>query len=150
MTYGIYSVGKKSNRQVAEMVTAFVLDTIDGLAKSTAVIDGRTGTKTPYINSFRNAAANRIWFRCQELIEESQEEIVSEWTGTTLPALTSLYQVEKAANKDWISLNLKLKTGGTRGRSSSQAGIAGGHAAGNNVSLRPGVSNQTRKGISKC
>lgn len=144
-------VGKQSNREIAEMVALFVIDTIDAEAKRNAVSDSMH-SKTQYLNSFRNAASHRIYKRCQDLIKEAGDGgMVEEYSGTTLPVLASMYDQEMDANEQWIreEAGIKLKKSKSRERSTSRAGYQAGGEAGKRVSLRPNLSNKTKPQIGR-
>lgn len=135
-----YFVGTEANVAIAQMVSNFIMDMIDGEAKRTAV--GTTfETKTQYLNSFRNTASKKIYQRCMELITEAKTgTMMDESTGTNFPVLASVYDQHKNNAQDWIAENVgKLRSKAVRSRSTSSAGSAGGLAAGNKVNLRPSI-----------
>lgn len=134
-------VGTEGNVAIAQMVSNYVMDMIDGEAKRTAV-STPFETKTQYLNSFRNMASQRIKTRCFEMVAEAKAGEMKDETGTTnLPALLSVYEQHQTQAQEWMKENVAgLRTKAMRSRSTSSAGASAGLSAGNRVNLRPSIS----------
>lgn len=134
-------IGSEINVEVARMVSDFVLTTIHKEAKSQA------NGSTPYLNSFRNSAASRIFERCSQLVKEAKADEMKEEglsTGTAM-VLSSLYQLEEQKiNAYKLEHHSDLRRVNMRSKSSCFEGRQAGRAAGDKVSLRPNLNDQVR------
>ncbi len=133
-------VGLEHNVALAQQIANTVLTIIHKAAKKEA--EG----STPFLNSFRNAASQRIALRCRELVEEAkkgelqQDEDETEAQVGTGMVLASVYDTEQkriAAYNAEKNPNLKAKA--SRARSTNMSGHQAGTAAGNTVGLRPSI-----------
>jgi hypothetical protein len=133
-------VGTESNVAIAQMVSNYVMDMIDGEAKRKA-ISTPFETKTQYLNSFRNAAGTRIAVRCREMIAEAERGEAKDDSGNNFPVLASVYKQHQNMAEDWIRENVKgLRSRAVRMKNSSSAGTHDGFAAGNRANLRPSIN----------
>src|SRR5262249_34208445 len=136
-------VGAKLNITVAMMTFEYLHMTVDRLARQ-----GARGLpkheQSPYRISFRAAAARRLCWRLYERLEDSRNKCTQTPTGTTLPALASLYDRAKAANQAFIDkqYGTGLKSRTSRLSDIHEGGTRDGDHAGCNIGLDPQVMDQ--------
>lgn len=137
-------VGLEHNVALAQQIAMTVLTIIHKDAKKQA------NGSTPFLNSFRNAASNRIHIRCSQLIAEAKkgelqnDEGEAIETGTGM-VLASVYDNEQKRIDNYnAEKNPNLKKTTSRARSTNMSGHAAGTAAGNRVGLRPEVSGKSQ------
>ena len=136
-------IGKATNAAVAQMVTEYVLRSINTEAVAGAKLNKHDSN---WLNAFRNAAATRIHYRCKALIKEMQEQGNEAGTGLVL---ASLFQREAQAIEVWKAnsgLALRASKGGAR-RATSADAVQAGKAAGERVAIRPQASQQQHRAL---
>lgn len=145
--YDQYSfVGRKSNVEVAKLVSEMVCATLCREAKAQS--NGRAGFQT----NFMAAASRRVFLRCLDMMEKAQEGTTVAEAGTpNLPALRATYLAEIQGAEAFIQNQLQIKIKTTASRATGGRGGADGHfygdRAGAKVSLRPEVSNKPRRDL---
>jgi hypothetical protein len=98
---------------------------------------------TPYMNSFKNAAGNRIYERCMQLIEQARKGTLKGDDGDNLPVLASVYDQAVAKIDEFLkSEGLNLKQRETRQRSSDMLGSLHGRVSGDKQSLNTSLHSQ--------
>lgn len=129
-------VGRKTNVDIAIMVSQSVCDTICNAARASSSDAG-------FQTSFVAGAARRIYYRVEEMIAAAEKPQTVEEDGVkiNLPALRSTYLAERNGAESFINdqLGIKLKKGSARktGANNNLDGFYAGDRAGANVSLRP-------------
>jgi hypothetical protein len=135
----LYSfVGRTTNVEIAKTVSRYVISALHGEAMANRHVPG-------YATNFMIAASRRVHARCEELIKQAEEgNLKDEGTTTNLPALRATYLAELQRTDDFMKQALKIKLrekGGAGWRGGNGlSGFAEGRAAGDRVSLRPGVT----------
>jgi len=110
-------VGKNANALTAQLMTEYVIKSIEGEAGKIARKEKFDST---WKTNFAKGAASIIYDRCLELREKQSEELVAS-TGTGM-VLASLYKRERDANSGYLaSIGIKL-----RKRASTEQGAGGG------------------------
>lgn len=134
--------GKDHNREFALFIIENTMRAIgaEALRQSKEIYGERN---VPFINSFKNGAANRIGRRCRDMIRSACEGTLENSDGPgTLPAMLNVYDRESSSNKEFLSLSgVRLKSSATRGKSTDPRGFAKGQEAGNNVQLSRAIHN---------
>lgn len=141
------TIGREQNRNIVESISKMVISMIDReAAKFSLEIHGIRDSHT--ISSFRNGAANRIYDRCMDLIEQARRgDLQDEDTGEKLPALASIYDRENQAVQDFLS-SIKLQKKKSRTKANSGYAMAAGSAAGGKVPLHQQLSKTAPKALS--
>jgi len=128
-----YFVGKGSNVYTAQELYKYVATSINKEAqrKAREMTGNSSGT---YWRSFCKGAADRIYFRCEDIRKEPQQDVKG--TGTSL-VLASLYESEREANLKFINdqLGLKLRSGRSREKFGDAHARREGETYGSKVSL---------------
>lgn len=143
-------VGRTTNVEIAKMVSQHVIGVINKLALAGANLPHNRGTG--YCTNFRNAAAHRIYERCEELIRQSSEGQLKTEGGTNLPALRNTYLAEQQGALDYLQkqgVKVISVRSGARGSDRGRNGFDEGRQAGDRVSLRPGVATPSRQSLTK-
>lgn len=134
-------VGARHNVAVVHLMFQYLNDAVDRLAR-----DGATRLsvkeRTPYVNSFRHACANRLCHRIQKRIDDASKGMVKKADGSNLPALASLYDSTALQLQSFLDEKMgdQLHVPGDRSKSTSFFGKIEGDAAGERVSLEHQVS----------
>lgn len=136
-------IGTGHNVALAQQIAKTVIDIIHKSGKKEAA------GSTPFLNSFRNAASQRISIRCTQLIEDAKKGDLKEIDedgndiGTGM-VLASVYDNQIALIEKWKEeKGPSLKSTKSRARSTNSSGYSAGTAAGNRVGLRPTVSGKS-------
>jgi len=138
-------VGSEGNVEVAKLMFEYLSSTIDRLAYQGAK---RTGEGKAYITSFRSACTRRLCARIMDRIEQSKKGGVQTASGTTLPALLSLYESTQKQLSQYMKDQLgvvekKIRTA----KANSTRGLIDGHAAGDTISLDQQVGKSANAGL---
>jgi hypothetical protein len=141
-----YFIGREANTVTAMEIAAYVTTSILKEARRASA-----GDET-FISSFCKGAAHRVYYRCQELRREAEEEsrraAQPKSTGTAL-VLASVYAQERDANLALMEqLGIRLRKGGkSRERGSQGDAYRAGHEYGGRVSLhrQVGGGGETRR-----
>jgi hypothetical protein len=133
--------GAPHNINVAKMMFQYLHTTVDRLARQ-----GARGLpkkqQSPYRVSFRTACTTRLLTRIAERIALAKAgRIKSETTGTTLPALASLYNTIGAKLDEFLDEAVgKMKTTKSKMATLDARGAMDGRAAGDKIGLDAQVS----------
>ena len=148
-TQGINVIGSETYRPVAMSMVKSVITTVDREARMQSKAHRPHGEDPwAFVCSFRNAAANRIRERCEELIDMAcRGELVDEDTGSTLPALVSAYEGQWSVCEQYGKDKHGLKLVKHRYKSSSRAGLERGKKLGNNIQLTQQIGKTAPKMI---
>ena len=138
-------IGAAHNVAVAQMMAEYLLDTVERL--------GKEGSKTVsnaerscYITTFRATCSARLRSRLYELWQAGQKPQVTT-TGTTLPALTSLYEQAQVAGKQYLAeQGVRIHDVKNRMTLSHAQGMSDGKAAGDSISLNTQVGSGKVRG----
>jgi ElaB/YqjD/DUF883 family membrane-anchored ribosome-binding protein len=129
-----YFVGEKHNTVVAKMMFTYLVDTIRRLSREGA--KKHPSQQSAYKNSFRSACSQRVAGRIHRRIEESKRGGVKTETGTTLPALASLYDSVKPKLDSFIADEIgPTKKKSQRLTMTHGAGVMDGMRAGDKIGL---------------
>lgn len=138
--------GTTDNTTVANMMFTYLCLTVDRLA-SKGLRSVPTHQRKGYKTSFKAACAYRLATRLYDKRKKSEEAPTVTQTGTTLPALASLYKRQLAKVEDYMA----DKTKPARKSSSKPTNARGyhdGRAAGDTIELDQQVGPSKRKALS--
>lgn len=133
-TYHIF--GSELNRHVALEMGINATKLINKLANERAKYIGNGKIDYKYRVSFRNGAAQRIFERCEELIELAKKGKLQDEDGSTLPVLASVYEQQLAIVDDYINNTMNVRKTKNRSKNINDSGRQDGIAAGNKVKLQ--------------
>lgn len=137
-------VGARHNVAVVHLMFAYLNETIDRLARDGASQLSNIKIRTPYINSFRHACANRLCHRIQDRIAAASRGEVKKSDGSSLPALASLYDSTQLQLQSFLKEQMGDAVGANndanRSKSTSLLGKIEGDKAGKTVSLESQVT----------
>jgi len=127
--------GEKHNIAVAKMMFDYLHHTVDRLAKEGAR-KVPPKQRSPYRVSFRSACTTRLIMRIAERIEEAKAGKIKTESGTTLPALASMYdQVGKKLEKFLDEKMGKMTQSKSKLALLHTEGLIDGDEAGANIGL---------------
>jgi hypothetical protein len=135
-------VGARHNVAVATVMYLYLLTTVERLAQEgSRSIPAQE--KSPYRTTFRGACSTRLCARINERIRDAKQGTAMASTGTTLPALLSLYDRATSLNDAFIASKFgKLRQVTSRIRNLHAKGYYDGDAAGRNIGLDQQVAQQ--------
>lgn len=142
-------VGAPHNIVVAKLMYQYLTATIVRLSDEGAK-KYEPKQRTAFRTSFQHSCADRLAQRIANRIAAAKKgQVVSETTGTNLPALLSLYdQSEKSVNAFMEKeLGRALSVGGRTGKITSQEGAAAGRAAGDKIGLDDQIATKDVKAL---
>lgn len=136
-------IGEAHNVAVAQEVGAYFEAAVNRLANEATRVEmaARPDAHTQrhqFIRSFRLSATHRLLERVEERLREAREGgVVDEDSGTTLPALASLYDLSEEACLAWIERQSYTvrDSAAPRDQLLSGSGARQGRKAGDNISL---------------
>jgi Protein of unknown function (DUF2786) len=132
-------VGASHNIAVVQMMFQYLIDTIERLANEGS-LRFPMNERSQYRTSFKAACSLRVMIRIHKRIQEAKAGQIKSETGTTLPALASLYDQTSRALTTFIQENVgQMKASKSRITQSHTAGAQDGYDAGNKVGLDPQV-----------
>jgi hypothetical protein len=150
-------VGRPHNVAVAKMMGQYLVGTVNRLANEAArkelveKLGGRNPSSTErgrFVNSFRLAAAGRLYSRLLQMKAKAMEGQTVDEEGRNLPALRSLYESEEQAIKDWLDAKaLKLVTRKSRASYGDKLGAVAGAKAGDNIGLNTQIGKTGNKSL---
>jgi hypothetical protein len=139
-------VGLEANVAVTKVMFTYLLGAVNALAtKGAKGLPKRE--QSPYRVTFREACTSRLCARIHERIEQAKEggKVKTE-TGTTLPALLSLYEQSKQENEDFVEQVIgELKSRKTKVSILHTQGFRDGDEAGQRIGLDTQVGSDERK-----
>jgi len=135
-------VGTEANRTFAAHIYKMVIKTVE--RESRFESKKMYGKEVPaFVNGFWTGAMERIWLRCQELINSAKAGTLEDEDGNTLPALINAYELAKVEADNWIAENVgNLKSKTNKTRANDAAGYSKGTEAGNKVQLSRVIQGQ--------
>lgn len=148
-----FIVGEEHNVAVAVEMGAYFEQAINRFANESAKtavhLHGNEHTQRHrFIRSFRLSATVRLIERVNEYVRKAREGgIVDEDSGTTLPALASLYDRANALYEAWIKdQEMTLTSKASRDKQLSSAGRRAGREAGDKIALSGQISSGSSAG----
>jgi hypothetical protein len=138
-----FFVGREVNVASAQMMAAFVIDSID--KEGTRMARQRFGRHDAnYWRSFAKGAAGKVYWRCEELRKTAEAASVAEAkkianpsTGASL-VLASVYEQERKANQLLIQQQVgKLESSKSRQRNTDWSAATDGQRYGEKINLTP-------------
>lgn len=142
-------VGQPHNVAVAAEIAKYFESTINRLANEavrTQAIDKDEHTnRHRFIRTFRVACANRVFARVNEYVAQAKSgTLIDPESGTTLPAMLSLYEQMEAAYEAWKEAKgIKMTTHKDRDQNLSAAGRSLGRKAGDSISLNTQIGSRS-------
>ena len=129
-------VGARHNVEIAKIMFEYLESAVERMASEGArTVPSRERSR--YVTSFRYGAVGRVTARIYERIEEAKRGgMIKTESGTTLPALASLYDRTQRELEKWVNIHLgelsrsRSTTPGTHGE-----GYRDGKAAGDKIGL---------------
>lgn len=132
-----FIMGTESNRTFALAMAHQAVSLIEREAKKECkAVHGKVVSN--FISSFHNGAAQRVYERCDDLIDQAIAGTMEDDEGTTLPALVSTYLVNQKKIEEFAA-GLGLRTKKTRTKARNQEAINRGRKAGDRVGLNRGI-----------
>jgi len=141
-------VGLEVNVAVSKMMFQYLLTTVNRLAQEGSKAYPKD-EQSPYRVTFREACTSRLCTRIHERLEAAKQGgVIKTESGTTLPALLSMYEQEKKRNEEHIEQEVgPLRNVKTRVFLGHGSGYRDGRAAGDRISLDTQVGSETRRRI---
>lgn len=142
-----FLIGEKQNVVVAQLMATYLIATVRRLA-SQGAHDVPENERNSYKNSFKNAAAARLCRRMYQRAEQARNQGIQSSTGTTLPALRSMYD----RIDDYLAAyfnRVKVKSVSTKVKPTHWKGWNDGREAGDSISLDTQVGSEERKRLGR-
>lgn len=128
-------VGAPHNITIAKMMFQYLSQTVERLADEGS-LRYTPGERGPYKTSFKMACTRRLGTRIFERIQAARAGQIKTESGTTLPALASLYDRTKQQLTAFLDKEVgNLKSSKDRSKQTHQGGIIDGRKAGDSISL---------------
>ena len=139
-------VGTESNRQVVQVMFAYLLTTVDRLAREGAK-RVPAQDQSGYMGSFRIACALRLSERLRAKKKVTEENKTMTSTGTTLPALRSTYLAEQERIAAFVKETYEEQwtESKSRMRAKNLRGYSDGNRAAESIALDQQVNGDARR-----
>lgn len=138
-------IGQERYRTTAVAMAKAITSVVNAQARLSSKTERPAGVDGwAYITSFRNAAAERIYERCEQMIAAASAGTLKDEDGDTLPVLASEYKTLGDEARDWMNQKYKTHRPKAKTRTTSAAGARRGDSFGSSVSLGNEVGTDTK------
>lgn len=139
-----FTVGEPHNITVAVLMADYLVKTVDRLAWTECKIVAKDEQKRFRV-SFRNACAMRLVIRLEKKRKAMMEAPTKTTTGTTLPALMSLYEKANQLTTSFMNNKEGMKTSRNTLKMGHLLGALTGNRAGDQISLDAQVGTESNR-----